>query len=175
MEWTGAVYADAPTVTASEWIDASPRVVWELVSDIHLMPELSGELQAVAWLDGAGPAVGARFSGSNAHPALGSWETVSTVVEFEAESVFAWAVGDAGFPSSVWRFALTPRDGGTVLAQSGQLGPAPSGLSFAIAAMPEKEQKIVFVRLREFEAGIRANLAAVKERAERVGARGGEL
>ena len=29
------------------------------------------------------------------------------------------------------------------------MGPARSGLSIAIDAMPEKEQKIVFVRLRE--------------------------
>ncbi|WP_372346530.1 hypothetical protein [Streptomyces sp. KL116D] len=32
-----------------------------------------------------------------------------------------------------------------------QLGPGRSGLSFAIDRMPEKEQKIVFVRMREFE------------------------
>jgi hypothetical protein len=32
--------------------------------------------------------------------------------------------------------------------------------------MPDKEQKIVFVRLREFEASITATLAAIKERAE---------
>ena len=32
-----------------------------------------------------------------------------------------------------------------------QMGPAPSGLSVAIESMPDKEQKIVFVRL----AGIR--------------------
>lgn len=46
-------------------------------------------------------------------------------------------------------------------------GAAPSGLTFAIEAMPEKEQKIVFVRLREFETGMKANLAALKDLAER--------
>ena len=47
MEWTGAVYADAPTVEVSTWIDASPERVWELVSDINVMPECSTELQRV--------------------------------------------------------------------------------------------------------------------------------
>jgi hypothetical protein len=32
--------------------------------------------------------------------------------------------------------------------------------------MPENEQKIVFVRMREFEAGFTSNLAAIKELAE---------
>ena len=35
-----------------------------------------------------------------------------------------------------------------------------------IAEMPDKEERIVSGRLREFQAGIEANLAAIKERAE---------
>ena len=38
--------------------------------------------------------------------------------------------------------------GGTLLRQWVQMGPGRSGLSVAIDRMPEKEQKIVFVRLR---------------------------
>ena len=38
------------------------------------------------------------------------------------------------------------------------MGPGRSGLSFAIDRMPEKEQKIVFVRMREFEANMAATL-----------------
>ena len=66
VEWTGARYADKPTVEASTWIDADPARVWSLVSDIKLMPTLSNELQAVEWADGAeAPRVGARFIGHN--------------------------------------------------------------------------------------------------------------
>ena len=46
-------------------------------------------------------------------------------------------------------------------------GAARSGLSLAIDAMPDKEQQIVFVRLREWEACLKHNLAAIKEMAER--------
>jgi uncharacterized protein YndB with AHSA1/START domain len=167
MEWTGQVYADKPTVAVQTHIGASPQRVWDLVSDIHLMAKLSTELQEVEWLDGVtDPAPGHRFIGRNSHPALGTWETTSTIVGYDPPHRFAWAVGDPDHPWSVWRFTLRPEGTGTVLEQWTQMGPARSGLSFAIDAMPDKEQKIVFVRLREFETGFKANLAAIKELAE---------
>jgi transcriptional regulatory protein LevR len=46
------------------------------------------------------------------------------------------------------------------------MGPGPSGLSSAIERMPEKEQKIVYVRLKEFEQGMTRNLEAIKQRME---------
>ena len=167
MEWTGQVYADSPVVAAEIHIDAPPQRVWELVSDIFLMPELSTELQGVAWLDGvAAPAAGHRFTGRSAHPAMGEWETVSTITECDPPRRFAWAVGDPGHPSASWRFTLKPDGAGTVLEQWYQMGPARSGLNIAIDAMPDKEQKIVFVRLREHETAMRHNLEAIKHRAE---------
>ncbi len=162
------MYADTPVVAAQIDIEAPPERVWPLVSDIFLMPGLSGELQEVAWLDGAtGPAVGCRFAGRNANAALGNWETVSTVVECDEPRCFAWVVGDPGHPSTSWRFTLRPGGAGTVLEQRMQMGPARSGLSLAIDAMPDKEAKIVFVRLRELEGAMKHNLAAIKELAER--------
>ena len=167
MEWTGARYADKPTVEVRIWIGAPPARVWELVSDIGLMPSMSSELQSVAWLDGAnGPTAGARFTGRSKHEALGEWETTSYIVEFEPERVFGWAVGDPADPSALWRFRLEPKDGGTELSEWMQLGPARSGLSFAIDRMPDKEQKIVFVRMREFERNMTLTVEHIKKLAE---------
>jgi uncharacterized membrane protein len=167
MEWTGARYADKPTVEVRIWIDAPPARVWELVSDIELMPAMSSELQSVEWLDGAdGPALGARFTGRSRHEAMGEWETTSHVIEFDPEQTFGWAVGDPAEPAAVWRFRLEPKDSGTELSEWMQMGPARSGLSFAIDQMPDKEQKIVFVRMREFERNITATLDQIKARAE---------
>ncbi|MEV0116696.1 SRPBCC family protein [Streptomyces sp. NPDC050844] len=168
MEWTGARYADTPTAEARREIAASPERVWELVADIGLMPTLSAELRSVEWLDGAtSPTTGARFIGRSEHASFGAWETTSYVVECEAPRVFAWAVEDPENPSAVWRFSLRARDdGGTDLTQWMQLGPGRSGLSFAIDRMPEKEQKIVFVRMREFERNMAATLDAIKKLAE---------
>ena len=133
MEWTGQVYADTPVVAAEIDIEAPPERVWALVSDIYLMPGLSTELQEVAWLDGVtGPARGHRFTGRNANPALGSWETVSTVVECDEPRRFTWVVGDPDFPSTTWRFSLRPGGAGpgkvgTVLEQWARMGrPGPA-------------------------------------------------
>jgi uncharacterized protein YndB with AHSA1/START domain len=167
MEWTGARYADKPTVQVRTWIDASPRRVWEVVSDIQLMPAMSQELQSIEWLDGATePAVGARFVGRSKHQALGEWATTSEVVECEPERVLAWAVEDPANPTAIWRFELEPKDGGTELSQWMQMGPARSGLSFAIDNMPEKEQKIVFVRMREFEQNMTFTLEQIRKLAQ---------
>ena len=167
MEWTGARYADNPTVQVQTWIGASPRRAWELVSDVELMPTMSQELQSVEWLDGASePAVGAKFIGRSKHESLGEWATTSHVIECEPERVFAWAVEDPANPTAIWRFRLEPKNGGTELSEWMQMGPARSGLSFAIDRMPEKEQKIVFVRMREFEQNMAATLAHIKNLAE---------
>ncbi|MET8446830.1 SRPBCC family protein [Streptomyces sp. NPDC005209] len=167
MEWTGARYADTPTVEVTTWIDAPPQRVWELVSDVTLMPGMSDELQSIAWLDGAtGAALGARFVGRSKHQAFGEWATTSTVVECEPARVFAWAVEDPDRPSALWRFRLEPKDDGTELSQWMRMGPGRSGLSMAIDAMPDKEQKIVFVRMREFEHNMTATLAHIKQLAE---------
>ena len=167
MEWTGARYVDAPTVEASTWINGTAEQVWQVVSDVELMPTLSGELQSATWCDGCtGPGVGHKFIGHNKHDAMGEWSTTSYIVECEPPRVFAWAVQDSANPTSSWRFTLEPAAGGTTLRQWMQMGPAPSGLSIAIERMPELEQKIVFVRLRELESSITNTLAAIKQRIE---------
>src|SRR5690348_12067376 len=99
MEWTGARYADTPTVEVQTWIDSSPSRVWQVVSNVELMPTMSQELQAVEWLDGATePSVGARFIGRSKHESLGEWATTSEVIECEFERTLAWAVEDRDNP-----------------------------------------------------------------------------
>ncbi len=167
MEWTGARYADKPTVEVQTWIDASAARVWQVVSDIDLMPTMSDELQAVEWLDGAsGPSVGARFVGHNKHESLGEWATTSEIVECVPERALAWAVENRDNPTATWRFSLNEKDGGTVLSEWMQMGPGRSGLSIAIERMPDKEQKIVFVRMREFEQNMTATLGHIKKLVE---------
>jgi uncharacterized protein YndB with AHSA1/START domain len=167
MEWTGARYADKPTVEVQTWIDASPSRVWQVVSNIELMPTMSDELQAVEWLDGATePSVGARFLGRNRHESLGEWATTSEIVECVPERALAWAVENRHNPTATWRFSMSEKDGGTLLTQWMQMGPGRSGLSHAIDRMPDKEQKIVFVRMREFEQNMTVTVGHIKKLVE---------
>jgi hypothetical protein len=160
-------YADCPTTQAEAVIDAPPAVVWQLVCDIQTPAEFSSEFQGGQWLDGAtGPALGARFRGRNHHDARGTWETVSTICEFEPERAFSWAVGDPDTPAALWRFSLEPAAGGTLIRQWMRMGPGESGISDLIAQMPDKEHRILRRRLAEHQANMTATLAGIKDRAE---------
>jgi uncharacterized protein YndB with AHSA1/START domain len=167
VEDTGPRYADCPSTEADIVIDAPAAVVWDLVTDINMPARYSNEFKGAEWLDGVThPQVGARFQGANAHPALGSWQTTCTVIEYEPERSFAYVNGEPEEPMTTWRFRLEPAGQQVRLIQSAQIGPARSGLSLAIDAMPDKERRIVARRLREFQVNMAANLAGVKAFAE---------
>lgn len=168
-------YADGPTAEGTVHIEAPPESVWALVSDIHLLASLSQEVKAVEWVDGPiePPALGCSFLGHNTHPNVGDWTTSNHVVSCDPPCAFGWDTGHADAPAASWRFELTPRAGGTDLRQWARMGPGWSNLVPLIESMPEKEERIVARRLADFQAGIEANLAALKELAER-GASGAE-
>ncbi|MBN9757046.1 hypothetical protein Ae406Ps2_1881c [Pseudonocardia sp. Ae406_Ps2] len=159
-------YADGPTTEATARVAAPPRAVWALVTDPQFLVEVSTEMQRAEWVDGDRPGPGARLRGEHHHEARGAWSTVSTVTAWEPGRVFEWTV-EAGAEcgeTAVWRFELTPDGDGTVLRQWARMGPGPSGLTAAIERWPDKEERIVEGRLREWRAGMERNLDAVRER-----------
>jgi hypothetical protein len=162
-------FSDCPATQAEVLIAAPAAVVWALVCDIQLPARFSSEFDGGEWLDGtSAPSPGARFTGRNHHPAIGSWETTSTICEYQPEQVLGWAVGDPDQPAARWRFTLVPApdNTGTILTQWMQIGPGPSGISAAIEAMPDKESRILHRRLGEHSANIAATLAGIKDLAE---------
>lgn len=159
-------YADGPTTEATARVAAPPRAVWALVTDPQFLVEVSTEMQRAEWADGDRPGLGARLRGEHHHEAIGRWSTVSTVTAWEPGRVFEWTVEDGAEcgGTAVWRFELTPDGDGTVLRQWARMGPGPSGLTAAIERWPDKEERIVEGRLREWRAGMERNLDAVRER-----------
>jgi uncharacterized membrane protein len=154
-------YADGPTVEVQTVIDAPPSAVWDLVSDVTTPVRFSEELQAVRWIDDE------RFVGRSSHPAIGEWETTCTVVAREPEREFGWVVGDPAHPSAAWRFTLEPAGAGTLLRQWMRMGPAPSGLTPAIEARPDKEERIIARRLDEHRANMQTTVEGIRQLAER--------
>jgi uncharacterized protein YndB with AHSA1/START domain len=157
-------YADGPTVEVEVTVDAPIERVWELITDLDLPARYSTEFRGGQWLDQ--PGLGARFLGRNEHAALGAWETTSWVTRFDPPRAFEWAVSDRDEPSATWWFLLDEVAGGVRLRQGGRMGPAPSGLSIAITAMPDKEERIVARRLEEWRTNMQATLEGVKALAE---------
>lgn len=162
-------YADGPTAEASIEIEAPPDAVWALVTDLDVPAQFSDEYQGGEWLDIAGAAPGARFVGHNHHSGTGrDWSTESVVTECEPGRVFAWDVGGTEPPAATWRFELEPVDGSrrTLLRQWARMGPGPSGLTPAIEARPDKEERIVERRLEEWTRNMQATVAGIKRLAE---------
>ena len=155
-----ARYADGPTVEVETHVPAPPAAVWALVSDITTPVRFSTELQAAYWIDDR------RFVGRSAHPATGEWETTCTVVSREPEREFGWVVGEPDHPSASWRFTLEPAHDGTLLRQWMRMGPAPSGLTPAIEARPDKEERIVERRLEEHRRNMQVTVDGIRRLAE---------
>jgi Polyketide cyclase / dehydrase and lipid transport len=160
-------YADGPTTEVDVLVNAPLERVWSLISDINTPARFSSELIEAEWCDeGSEPAVGARFVGRSFHPAAGNWETTCSVTSYEPLRSFAWAVGDPDYPSATWRFDLEPAGDLVRLRQTARLGPAPSGLTPAIIAMPDKEERIVARRLEEHRSNMQATIEGIKSMAE---------
>jgi hypothetical protein len=151
-------------------VAARPEQVWALVTDINLPADYSSEFRGAEWADDAsGPCLGARFVGTNEHPAIGAWQSTSVVVSYEPVRAFGWDVQGFGGVAASWRFELEPDGEGTRLRQWARMGPAPSGLSAAIEARPDKEERIVANRLAEWQRNMQATVEGIKARAESAG------
>ena len=156
-------YRDQPTVEVEERVAGDPAAIWALVTDINLPARFSGELRRVEWIDGATEvALGNRFRGHNQNPALGEWSTECTVVELEPGRRWAWRVAADDNVMATWGFEVDPGRDAVTVRQWARMGPDPSGVSIAIAAMPDKESRIISRRMGEWRTNMEANLAGIK-------------
>ena len=138
-------------------IDAPPDVVYAMVSDVTRMGEWSPETRTCEWIDGAtGPAVGARFKGSNKRGIL-RWSTRPTVRVAEPGKEFTFDVGTPGKEDTRWSYAFAPKDGGTDLTESFES--LRYTLFFKIISPPK-------MRKRQLQDGVEKTLARIKEVAE---------
>lgn len=160
-------YRDSPTIEVTQRVRCDVATAWRYVTDITLPARCSAELQSAEWLKGAsGVAVGARFRGRNSNEAIGEWETVCEVAEVEDQRRWVWNVLGQGAPVATWGFEVEPTSDGVLIRQWARLGPAPSGLSFAIAAQPDKEARIIAGRLADWQRNMVANLEWIRSQAE---------
>ncbi|MEL6891366.1 MAG: SRPBCC family protein [Actinomycetota bacterium] len=158
-------YADGPGTEVEAPIAAPPARVWSFVSDINVPASFSREFRRAEWIDD-GPRLGATFRGFNRHDAVGEWNVVCTVTACESDQTFEWTVGDVENRSARWRFDLEPDGHGTRLRFSAEMGPGPSGLTPAIARMPEREDDIVARRLAEWTDSMQRTVAGIAALAE---------
>lgn len=103
---------------ASTDVDASPTVLYDVVSDVRRMGEWSPECRRCEWIGGAtGPAVGARFKGSNRR-GVARWSTKPRVVVADPGRDFAFVTGHLGRDMTRWSYRFESTTGGTKVTES---------------------------------------------------------
>lgn len=99
---------------ASLHIAAPAERIYDLVSDVTQMGRWSPECTGGKWTDGAsGPAVGARFKGSN-KKGLVRWSTRCQVTKADRPSAFEWQVTDSGM---LWGYRFEADGDGTLVTE----------------------------------------------------------
>jgi hypothetical protein len=107
-----------PTITLSVAIAADPLVVWSLVTDLPRMDRFSPENVGGHWVAPAtGPALGARFRGTNRNGAK-QWWTRVRVVACEPGRHFTFDVRTPfGVRVSRWSYELAATPTGCLLTE----------------------------------------------------------
>ncbi len=99
-------------------IHASAASLYEVVSDVRRMGEWSPECRRCEWIDGAaGPAVGARFKGTNRR-GMARWSTTPRVVVAEAGHEFTFVTGHLGRDMTRWSYRFEPASDHTTVTES---------------------------------------------------------
>jgi hypothetical protein len=103
------------TVSAIIEIDASPREVWAILTDLSRYPEWNPLFRSAA----GEVAVGKRITLRSVHPANGRTMTVKPkVVAAEPGTDLRWTSRLPGIMTGEHSFVLSPANGGTRLVQS---------------------------------------------------------
>ena len=131
-----------------------------MVADVSRMGEWSPVCRACWWDEGAGPEVGAWFSGRN-ETLERTWETRSQVVIAERGEEFAFVVGGTWIR---WGYRFEDFEGGTRLSESWDF--LPEGVARFEERFGDDAPAQIEDRRRAAFEGIPLTLAAIKRTAE---------
>jgi len=142
-------------------INAPANVLYDLVSDVSRMGEWSPECRRCVWIDGAtGPAVGARFKGSNRR-GLFRWSTKPRVVVADAGREFAFVTTYLGSDMTKWTYHFESAPSGATVTESFEMmRDMPFVFRVTDRLMGVKDRKA------DLEAGMRETLSRFKAAAE---------
>jgi len=139
-------------------INASPEIVYDLVSDLPRMGEWSLENTGGEWQDGGSGKVGDRYIGHN-KAGERTWSVPVMVTIADRGQCFEFVTRPDEGPYVRWTYRLESSGSGTKVTEIWdveQMPPAMQGLS----------QEQLDERSRNTEAGIAATLAGIKAAAE---------
>ncbi len=161
----GCEYCDGPAIvdracTLATLVTASPQSLYDIVSDVTRTGQWSPICRECWWDEGAGPQVGAWFSGRN-QTAERTWETRSQVVVADPGREFAFLVQGKYVR---WGFALEPHVERTVLTESWEF--RDEGIAMFHDRYGDTAHDQIQLRATQAYDGIPATLRAIRTLAE---------
>ena len=107
------------TDTVERYIEASPELLYDIVSDVTRTPELSPEIVRCTWVKGAtGPEVGARFRAVNSVGRGRTWPNWPRVITADRGREFAFSRTEPFAGTLEWRYRFIPDGPGTKVVES---------------------------------------------------------
>jgi len=159
----GTHFEDGPGVVAEVDIDAPPKAVWPVVSDITFPAGADTELRGAEWVT-SDRGIGAVFIG---HNKLGDneWSVDNHITAFEDGRVFEWSTVDPANPGARWRFEIMDQGVGSRVRFSVQIG-MENNLIYAMAMDSDDPVAVLNGRRKRMKANMQRTLDAMKAAVE---------
>ena len=146
-----------------ETIEAPAEVIWDLLADLSLTPQLNRETVETVWIP---PSTrwepGAMFRATNRVGTM-EWTVECHVTVADRPTELGWTVLDPESPSSTWWYRLTPEPGGATRVRHGfQHGPSVSGVRMMIDREPHRAEEIVAGRIEMLTSNMRHTIEQVR-------------
>lgn len=141
------------TGSASVTVSATPAEVYDHLTDLDKLPELSPENIRCEFLDGSDAiTIGARFRGYNKAGDY-EWHADCVVTEADRDRAFAFEVPPGFEHATTWRYDLEESDAGTVVTES---------FDAPLLALPDVYPGKIDGRCAQLQAACETTLANLK-------------
>ncbi len=146
--------SEIPSGSGTIFIAASPEQVYNFITDVSKLGQLSSECVRSEWNAGQSLDVGATFHGWNKAGDT-TWDVDCEVTVVEPNKEFAFRAGTdmLGENATLWRFVLEAKEGGTQVTESYE---AP------ILAVPDHPVAQIPGRAEALTASIQTTLQSLK-------------
>lgn len=105
-------------VSLTTIVKAPPERVYEIISDVTRIGELSPVCTAAWWDEGSGPHEGGWFTGRNEVEGRDPWERHCEIFIAEPGRAFGWVAGGRAEGVVEWSYRFNPVEDGTEVEES---------------------------------------------------------